>query len=330
MFYINEQKNIIEMLFPDGEEYNLILGSIGDFAQKELLPDAKKVDLEEIFPRENLEKSARQGIMAIPFPKAYNGLELPFPVYIAALEMLAKACANTALQISIQGMVCEGIRLFGDERQKNEFLKEMGMVEGRGQAAFALTEPCCGSDARSIQTKAELMGDTYVLNGTKTLISSPGEADIILLFARTDKGISAFLIPKGAPGFKVAMVMPKLGFKGHKLSEIHLENCKVPKDNLLGEEGKGLEIGKQILNSGRLTVAAIAVGIAQAAYEKSLTYSKERQAFGESISNFQLVQEKLADMITQINAARLLTYHAAYLKYKGKNIISEVTQAKLF
>ncbi|MDI6721888.1 MAG: acyl-CoA dehydrogenase family protein, partial [Candidatus Aenigmarchaeota archaeon] len=300
------------------------------FAEKEILPAAKRVDQEEMFPRQNLEKLVNQGIMAIPFPKDYNGLELPYPVYIAAIEMLAKACANTALQVSIQGMICEGIRLFGDDRQKNEFLKEKGLVEGRSLASFALTEPCCGSDAKSIQTKAVLSGNVYVLNGTKTLITIPGEADIILVFARTDKGISSFLIPGGTPGFIVTRVMQKLGFRGHRLSEIRLENCKVARENLLGEDGRGLDYAKQILNAGRATIAAIAIGIAQAAYEKSLLYSKERTAFGQSISNFQLIQEKLADMVTEINAARLLTYYSVHLKDKGKDFVSEVSQAKLF
>lgn len=330
MFYIREQRNIIETLFPDAKEYNLILESIGNFAEKEILPTAKKIDQEEIFPRENIEKSVKQGIMAIPFPEEYQGLGLPFPVYIAALEMLAKACANTALQISIQGMVCEGIRLCGDGRQKNKFLKEKGMVEGRSLAAFALTEPCCGSDAKSIQTRAVLSGDVYVLNGTKTLITSPGEADCILVFTRTDKGISLFLVPRETPGFHVSKIIQKLGFRGHRLSEIRLENCEVARENLLGEEGKGLEYAKQMLNSGRATISAIAVGIAQAACEKSLSYSKERMAFGEKISNFQLIQEKLANMVTEINAARLLTYYAAHLKDKGKDFAPEVSQAKLF
>ncbi len=328
MFYIKEQKNIIEMLFPDAGEYNLILESIGNFAEKELLPNAKKVDQEEIFPRQNLEKLMKQGITAIPFPQDYNGLGLPYTVYIAALEMLAKACANTAFHVSIHGMVCEGIRLFGYAAMKNKFLK--AFVEGKSLTAFALTEPCCGSDVKSIQTKAQLVGNTYVLNGTKTLITSPGEADIILLFARTDKGISSFLAPKETPGFNVAKTISKLGFRGQKLSEIQLEDCKVPRENLLGEDGQGFEYAKYMLNVGRLGLAAIAIGIAQAAYEKSLLYSKERKAFGESISEFQLVQEKLADMLTEINAARLLTYYAAYLKDKEKNIASEVSQAKLF
>ncbi len=330
MFYINEQKNIVEMLFSDAGEYNLILESTGSFIEKEILSTGKKVDQEEIFPRENLEKVAKQGIFAMPFSGEINGLGLPFPVYIAALEMLAKACANTALQVSIQGMVCEGIRVFGNEQQKNELLREEGLVEGRKLAAFALTEPCCGSDAKSIQTRAELSGNNYILNGTKTLITSPGEADVTLLFARTAKGISSFIIPRETKGFNIAKVIPKLGFRGHRLSEVHLEDCQVSRENLLGEEGKGLDYAKHILNSGRLTIAAIAIGIAQAAFEKSILYSRERKAFGESISGYQLVQEKLADMVTEINAARLLTYHAAHLKDKGKNIVSEASQAKLY
>lgn len=330
MFYTREQKNIIEMFFSDAEEYNLILGSIGDFVEKEILPGAAKIDEEEIYPRQNLDKVEKQGIMAIPFPKDYNGLELPYPIYIAALEMLAKGCSNTALQVSIQGMVCEGIRIFGNEKQKNEFLKEKGLVEGKSLAAFALTEPCCGSDAKSIQSKAKQTGENYILNGTKTLITSPGEADYILVFAGSDRGISAFFVQRNTPGFNVARVIPKLGFRGHKLSEVHLDNCEIPVNNLVGEEGKGLEYAKQILNAGRMTIAAIAIGIAQAAYEKSLSYSRERKAFSESISQFQLVQEKLADMATEINAARLLTYYAAHLKSKGKNIVFEASQAKLF
>ena len=330
MFYINEQRNIIEILFPDAQEYNLILESIGNFIEKEILPTGKKVDVEEIFPRQNLEKVAKQGIFAMPFSVEINGLGLPYPVYIAALEMLAQACANTALQVSIQGMVCEGIRLFGNDKQKNRFLKEEGLVEGKKLAAFALTEPCCGSDAKSIQTRAELSGNNYILNGTKTLITSPGEVDFTLLFARSSNGISSFIIPRDTPGFNVAKVIPKLGFRGHRLSEVRLENCLVAREALLGEEGKGLDYAKNILNSGRLTVAAIAIGIAQAAYQKSLIYSKERKAFGASISEFQLVLEKLANMGTEISAARLLTYYAACLKDKGKNIVSEATQAKLY
>lgn len=330
MFYLNEQKNIIGMLFPGSKEYDSRLESIGTFVEKEILPDAKRTDQEEIFPRHNLDKLFRKGVMAIPFPQALGGLGLPCPVYIAALEMIARACANTALQVDVQNMVCEGIRLIGDDRQKDEFLLKQGLVEGRKLIAFALTEPCCGSDAKAIQTRAVLSGDKYILNGSKTLITNPGEADFVLVFARTDKGISAFIVARETPGFNVTGIIPKLGFRGNKLSSVSLKDCAVAKENILGEEGNGLEYAKHILNAGRLSIAAIAVGIAQAAYEKALSYSKKREAFGRSIANFQLIQEKLADMVTEINAARLLTYYAADLKEKGGPIASEVSQAKLF
>ena len=330
MFYLKEQKNIIGTYFPDAGEYDAFLEALGAFFEKEILPEAKRIDQEETFPRQNLQRLAEKGFMAIPFPKTLDGLGLPLPVFIAALEMLARACANTALQADVQNMVCEGIRLFGDDRQRNEYLIENSLVEGKKFAAFALTEPCCGSDAKSIQTRAVLSGDRFVLNGNKTLITNPGEADFVLVFARTDKDISAFIVPRETPGFEVTPVIPKLGFKGNKLSAIRLRDCTVPEKNLLGEEGKGLEYAKQMLNAGRLSIAAIAVGIAQAAYEKALAYSKKRKAFGESISNFQMIQEKLADMATAINAVRLLIYHAANLREKGKDIASEVSQAKLF
>ncbi len=330
MFYLQEQRNIIGMLFPDSAHYDALLESIGAFLEKEILPDAKKVDQETMFPRRNLEKVADKGIMAIPFPKAYNGLGLPCPVFVAALEMLAKACANTALQVDVQNMACEGIRLFGNERQKNLYLLQSGLAEGKKLIAFALTEPCCGSDANALQTTAVIKGDRYILNGSKTLITNPGEADFVLVFARADMGISAFIVPRDAPGFEVKGEMQKLGFRGNKLSAIQIKDCAVPRENLLGEEGKGIECAKQILNAGRLSIAAMGVGIAQAAYEKALAYSKRRKAFGGSLSDFQMTRQKLADMATGINAARLLTYYAAMLKEKGKEMVSPISQAKLF
>jgi alkylation response protein AidB-like acyl-CoA dehydrogenase len=330
MFYLKEQRSIIGMLFSDSKAYDSMLESIGTFFEKEILPEARRVDQEAIFPRHNLGKIFEKGIMAIPFPKAFNGLGLPYPVYIAALEMLARACANTALQVDVQNMVCEGIRLFGDDLQKHEFLVTQGLVEGRKLIAFALTESCCGSDAKSIQTRAVLSGDTYIVNGSKTLITNPGEADFILVFARAEKGISAFLVERETPGFEIAAIIPKLGFRGNRLSAIRLKDCVVPRKNLLGGEGNGLECAKQILNAGRLSIAAIAVGIAHAAYEKALSYSKKRKAFGVSISDFQLIQGRLADMVTEINAARLLTYYAANLRERGEDSVSQISQAKLF
>jgi alkylation response protein AidB-like acyl-CoA dehydrogenase len=330
MFYIQEQRNIIDMFHPVSGEYHSLLESIGSFCEKEILPGSKRIDQEEIFPGDNLARVAERGIFALPFPEQYKGGGKPFPVYIAALEMLAKACANTALHVSIQGMICEGIRLFGDEKQKMRFLNENGLAEGKGLIAFALTEPCCGSDAGEIETKAVLTGDRYILTGSKMMITNPGESDFALVFARTNKGISAFVVSTRTRGFNVMKAIPKLGFRGNRLSAIQIDKCEVARDDLLGEEGRGLEYAKHILNSGRMTIAAIGVGIAQAAFEKSVLYSKKRKAFGESIANFQLVQEKLSDMAVQISAARLLTCHAAFLKEKGKGFALEASKAKLF
>src|SRR5512147_3257921 len=177
MFYLQEQRNIIGMLFPDHGDYHTLLESVGNFLEAEILPHAKKADQEMVFPRRNLEKVAEKGIMAIPFPTAYNGGGLPFPIYLAALEMLARACANTALQVDVQNMACEGLRLFGNSGQRTAFLLNNGLVAGSKLIAFALTEPGSGSDAAALQTRAELTGDRYVLNGSKTLITNPGEAD---------------------------------------------------------------------------------------------------------------------------------------------------------
>lgn len=330
MFFTREQRNIIDAYYPEAQEYQSLLNSVGNFCEAEVLPGAKRIDQEEIFPSDNLAKVAKRGLFALPFPEEYSGGGKPFPVYIAALEMLAKACANTALHVSIQGMICEGIRLFGDERLKMRFLKERGLVEGKSLIAFALTEPCCGSDAKAIQSRAILRGDRYIISGSKMMITNPGESDFALVFAGTDKGISAFVVSAATRGFKVMKTIPKLGFRGNQLAAIHLEECEVAREDLLGEEGRGLEYAKHILNLGRITISAIGTGIAQAAFEKSLNYSKKRKAFGESISHFQLVQEKLSDMATAISAARLLTFHAAFLKDKGRDIALEASQAKLF
>jgi butyryl-CoA dehydrogenase len=330
MSYREEQRNIIGMLYAEPGEYDAFLASLGSFLEKEIQPHAEKVDREGMFPRDNLEKLAGQGMMALPFPEKYNGRGKPLTVFVAAMEMLAGACANTALQVDVQNMVCEGIMLFAGQRQKEEFLLKRGLVEGRSLIAFALTEPCCGSDAKSMQTNAVLAGDAWVLNGSKTLITNPGEAAFVLVFAKTAKGISAFIIPAGTPGFEVPTVIPKLGFRGNRLSAVRLRDCAVPRENLLGEEGEGLEYVKGILNAGRLSIAAIAVGIAQAAYDKALAYSKRRKAFGKSISSFELIQGRLADMTTGLSAARLLTYYAARLHEKGENAVKAISKAKLF
>ena len=328
--YHSELKNCIALLYPDAAGYDNLLALLADFIKREIRPGAATIDREEIYPRENLYKLAEMGVPALPFPQELGGGGLPYPVFVAVMEMLSAGCANTALQLSIQAMVCEGILLYGNDSQKELFLRQSGLLAGTGLAAFALTEPSCGSDAKAIKTEARRSGENYLLNGIKTLITSPGEANFIILFAVAEEGISTFIIPTATPGFQVLKVLPKLGCKGHPLSTIRLENCLVPATNLLGTPGKGLDYGKHFLNCGRITIAALGVGIAQAALDKSLAYSKRRKAFGSSISEFQLVQEKLADMATEIQAARLLTFQAAQLKERGMDYTAAAAKAKLF
>ena len=330
MLYGEEQKNIVETLLPDYQKFHSLLESLAAFFEEKIMPGAGKVDREEIFPRDNLAQLAERGLFGLPFSPEYGGGGLPFPVYVSALESLANACANSALQVSIQGMICRGIGLFGEKDQRIMFLKEYGLAAGRKLIAFALTEPCCGSDAKAIQTTASLSGNSYVLNGNKMMISNAGETDFALVFAKSGNGISAFVVPSDSPGFHVLKPIEKLGFRGNRLAAIHLENCVVQKENLLGTEGRGLEYAKHILNSGRITIAAIGVGIAQAAFDKCINYSRKRKAFGDSLSNFQLVQQKLSDMATDISAARLLTCYASSLTDKGKDVALQASKAKLF
>lgn len=328
--YPAELKNIIHMLFPDASSFDRALESMAGFAAREIAPTARKTDEESSFPRHNLTRVSEQGIFSMPFPEEFGGRGLPFPVYVAAIEILAWACANTALQVSIQGMVSEGIRRFCSEAQRQHYLTADGIASGRRLVAFALTEPCCGSDAGAIQTMATADGDTYVLNGSKTLITNAGEADHVLVFARAPLGISAFIVPSRARGLTVMKVIPKLGFRGNQLASLRLQDCVVDKGTLFGEEGKGLEYAKHMLNVGRITISAIGLGIACAAYEKAIGHSKGRRAFNSSVADFQLTQEKIAEMATGISAARLLTYYAAHRFHLGRDIAAEASHAKLF
>lgn len=330
MIYGQQQRKMLDSFLLAPGEYDRMLEKLGEFFTKEFEPAAREMDEMGISPRPNFEKLSKEGIPAISPPPEYNGLGLPFVLYMAIVEMLAKACANTALCLSVHSMVCEGINLFGTEAQKEEFLKNKGLAKGKALAAFALTEPCCGSDAAAIRSTATRSGGKYILNGTKNLVTNAPEADFIMVLANTAKGPSIFLSPRQAAGLKVLKDIAKMGFRGNRLAPVRLENCKIPEANLIGEEGKGLDYAKQILNCGRMTVAAIAVGIARGAYEKSLSYALKRKAFGKNISEFQLIQQKLADMETEINAARLLLYYSAHLRDKGLDYAAEVTQAKLF
>ena len=325
-FLVSEQKELVEMMYgPASEDYLLILDSLGGFFEKEIEPTAREIDLKAEFPRENIRKLFDQGFTSMGFPKDLGGLELPWPIYIAAMEMCGKACASTALSLAIHGTCCEGVRQFSNPSQKREYLPQM--ISGKKFAGFSLTEPGAGSDARNMQTSARLEGGQWVINGTKMFTTNGGYCDLYFLFAKTSKGPSAFLVD--AKQAKSSKHIEKLGYRGSVTAEVVFENAHTPKDSLVGVEGEGFEYAKKMLYGGRVTVGAISTGIARAAFDKSVRYSRDRVAFGKPISDFEMIQSKLAEMLTDINASRLMVYRAARLKDQGKPFESEAAQAKI-
>ena len=326
-FFGPEQKELVQMMYGSAsEDYLLLLESLGDFFEKEIEPTARQIDLKAEFPRENIRKLFEQGFTSMGFPKDFGGLELPWPIYVAAMEMCGKACASTALSLAIHGTCCEGVRQFSNPSQKKEYLPQM--ISGKKFAGFSLTEPGAGSDARNLQTTARLEGGQWVVNGTKMFTTNGGHCDLYFLFAKTPKGPSAFLVD--AKSAKSSKHIDKLGYRGSVTAEVVFENAHVPKESLVGTEGEGFEYAKKMLFGGRVTVGAISTGIARAAFDKAVKYSKDRTAFGKPLSDFEMIQSKLADMLTDINASRMMVYRAAYLKDQGKPFESEAAQAKVF
>jgi alkylation response protein AidB-like acyl-CoA dehydrogenase len=325
-FFRQEQKELVQMMYGSAsEDYVLLLDSLGDFIEKEIEPTARQIDLKAEFPRDNIRKLFEQGFTSMGFPKDHGGLELPWPVYVAAMEMCGKACAGTALSLAIHGTCCEGVRQFSSPSQKKEYLPPM--INGKLFAGFSLTEPGAGSDARNLQTQARLDGGQWVVSGTKMFTTNAGDCDLYFLFAKTPKGPSAFLVDAAAA--KSSKHIEKLGCRGSVTSEVVFENARVPRDRLVGTEGEGFEYAKRMLFGGRVTIGALSTGIAQAALDKAVKYSRERTAFGKTISEFEMIQSKLADMLTEINASRMMVYRAAHLKDQGKPFESESAQAKL-
>ncbi len=325
-FLVPEQKELVEMMYgPASQDYILILDSLGDFFEREIEPNARQIDAKAEFPRENIRKLFEQGFTSMGFPKDFGGLELPWPIYIAAMEMCGKACASTALSLAIHGTCCEGVRQFSSPGQKKEYLPQM--ISGKKLAGFSLTEPSAGSDARNMRTTAHLEGGQWVINGTKMFTTNGGECQLYFLFAKTPKGPSAFLVD--AKIAKSSKHIEKLGYRGSVTAEVIFENAHVPKESMVGTEGEGFEYAKKMLYGGRVTVGAISTGIARAAFDKAVKYSKARLAFGKPLADFEMIQSKLAEMLTDINASRLMVYRAAHLKDRGKPFESEAAQAKI-
>jgi len=319
----------MEMFYPDHhQEYSEVLASLGTFMEKELLPISPRIDTGEVKmggPRKALLK---QGICRISFPEEYGGLGLPFSIYALAIEMLGTADASTCLSVEIHNAVAEGLNLFATEAQKRAHLPRL--LSGESLASFTLTEPASGSDAGTMATTAEKKGGEYSINGSKMFITNAGDADLYLVFAKTRKGPSCFIVEAPNPGLSFGEDLRKLGMRGSRTSEVIFSDCRVPEADLVGEEGKGADYAKEILHGARIIVAALNVGIAQIAYEKSLSYARQRKAFGKTISEFQLIREKIADMKTEIGAARLLYLYASRIKESGGDYSSEASQAKVF
>jgi acyl-CoA dehydrogenase len=314
-------------------EQKMIRDLVRDFSEKEVAPSAAERDEKEEFDRGIFEKMAELELTGIPWEEKYGGAGADVLSYIIAVEELSRACAATGISLSAHITLCSWpIWEYGTEEQKEKYLRRLAKGELLG--GFALTEPSAGTDAAGVLTSARLDGDYYVLNGNKIFITN-GEGDLFVVIASTDKnkgakGMSAFIIEKGFPGFRVGGHERKMGIRSSCTCELVFEDCKVPKENLLGKEGEGFKIAMSTLDGGRIGVAAQAVGIAQGAFETALTYSKGREQFGQAIFNFQAVSFMLADMATKIEAARLITYKAACLEQQGEPYGKMAAMCKIF
>jgi butyryl-CoA dehydrogenase len=305
-----------------------------DFAQNEVKPLAQELDEQERFPVETVEKMARYGFLGIPFTKEHGGQGCDTLTYALCVEELSKVCGSTGVIVSAHtSLGAEPIRKYGTAEQIKKYL--IPLAKGEKLGAFGLTEANAGTDASGQQTKAILEDDHYILNGSKIFITNGGVADIYIIFAMTDKskgtkGISAFIVEKDFPGFSIGKKELKMGIRGSSTCELVFDNCIVPKENLLGVEGKGFGIAMQTLDGGRIGIAAQALGIAQGAFDETVKYVMERKQFGKPISAFQNTQFQIADMKAQIEAARLLVYRAALAKDTQKVFSTEAAIAKLF
>lgn len=304
-----------------------------DFAKKEIEPFATKWEQECTFPLEAVKKMGALGLLGMMVPSEYGGSGAGAVSYTLALQEIAYACASTAVTMSVANLSTEPLLKFGNNLQREQYLTRL--ASGGMLGCFALTEPSSGSDPGSLQMRAVDKGDHYLINGTKIFITHGGYADLVNLIARTDpekgnSGLSAFLVEKGTPGFTVGSKEDKMGLRASNTVELIFEDCRIPKENLLGRLGQGFKIAMTALDSGRIGIASQALGIARACMSEAVRYSKDRKQFGRAISSFQAIQWMLADMATGIEAAHLLTLNAADRKDQGLPFTTEASMAKLF
>lgn len=327
------------MDFMLSKEHEMARSLFKEFAEKEVKPLAQEVDETEEFPRATVEKMGKLGFMGIPVPKEYGGQGCDPLTYVMCVEELSKVCGTTGVIVSAHtSLCCDPIMTYGTEEQKQKYL--VPLAKGEKLGAFGLTEPGAGTDAQGQQTKAVLDGDEWVLNGSKIFITNGKEADVYVIFAvtgvttdakgRKKKLISAFIVEKGTPGFSFGTKEKKMGIRGSSTYELIFTDCRIPKENLLGQEGKGFGIAMHTLDGGRIGIAAQALGLAEGALENTIAYVKERKQFGRSISAFQNTQFQIADMATKVEAAQLLVYKAAMAKATKKVYSVEAAKAKLY
>ena len=321
------------MDFQLNEEHLLIQRTVREFAEKEIAPRADEIDATDKFPADLFQRMAELGILGIPFAEAYGGAGGDYISLLLALEEIARVSGSMAIILDAHtSLCCEPISLFGSEAQKQKYLAPL--IKGEKIGAFGLTEPNAGSDAGSTRTRAVREGKEWVLNGEKMFITNGSVADVLVVTARTDPekgthGISAFILEKGTPGFQPGRDEKKMGLKGSVTSQLFFQNCRIPAENLLGQENEGFKQFLITLDAGRLAISAMAVGLAQGAFDKAVAYAKERVQFGQPIAKFEGVQWMIAEMATDIDAARLMVHRAAWLKSQGKPFTKEAAMAKL-
>ena len=322
------------MDFRPTEEQQLLRRSVREFAETEIRPHVREWDDTQHFPIELMPKLAALGLLGIQVPEQYGGAAMSAIDYCICIEELARVDPGVALSVAAHNGLCSAhILLVGSEAQKQKYL--VPLARGEKIGAWGLTESTSGSDAAAMRTTASRAGDCWVLNGSKTFTTHGRVGDVMVVMAATDRaagtrGISAFVVDKGTPGMSPGKKEDKLGMRASDTSEVLFDNCRVPAGQLLGGEGQGFTNTMQVLDAGRIGIAALSVGLAQGAYEAALAYARERKAFGKTISSFQAIQWKLADAATRIEASRLLTYRAAYLKDRGGRTTLESSMAKLY
>jgi len=316
------------------EEHRMIARMVREFAEKEIAPRAEEIDATDQFPDDLFRRMGKLGILGIPFPEEYGGSGGDYTSMVLALEEVARVSGSMAITLDAHtSLCCEPIYLFGSEEQKLKYLAPAARGEKIG--AFGLTEPQAGSDAGATRTRAVRDGSQWIINGQKIFITNGSVADFAVITAKTDpekgtRGISSFIVEKGTPGFQVGRDEKKMGLKGSVTSELFFEDCHIPVENLLGKENEGFKQFLVTLDAGRVAIAAMAVGLAQGAFERATAYAQERVQFGQPIAEFQAVQWMIADMATEIEAARLMVHRAAWLKEQGARFTKEAAMAKLF